>query len=577
MTKSKGDCLNARDNAVWLAMDGMSRIAAAVPWRVWQLTAGGVALAAMASRWRKPVLSNVRHVRHVRPISDRPIGRPWQVGVQEIATHLLTLVAAIRGIDHLVSDDITVEGWEHLEPLLGQRGIVVVAPHCGSYPALGMAMVKRLREGGYAGEVSSMLRLFQPFGSHAVIDWFARRLESEGLTVLSTDESPLTIAKQLLRTLRRRGIVILFVDEPSDAASLLVPFFDARISMPVGPARLARASGGAILPCRATFEPGERHHLVIGRPIEPEESDQTTLEAIAGAVESLISERLEQWSMLTPVWERRDQPGTGIADLHLHTRASDGLLEVSDWVEAMSERNVDLIAITDHDHLATVVRDRRRIIDGSDRIIPGVEITARGRAIHVGVLFPDALPDCLIPPGRPISDVLRWAKGVPGSIVVLVHPLPLLWRYQLWRLGRDNLLPDAIEVAFPLAGWRGASIERAARTLNLARLGGSDGHLSTSQLGGFGTRFPGSTSGDLIEAIRQRTTEPVYPEVGDRGPAIPWHVYVRQCIYSWLYPFRRRAVISRVRQRVIAAVRPSRPYMRTYECTDGVITGSTDG
>ncbi|HLI51653.1 MAG TPA: PHP-associated domain-containing protein [Thermomicrobiaceae bacterium] len=543
-------------------MDAMSRIAAAVPWRVWRLTAGGVALASMAMHWRRSVLANVRHV---QPELDRSPMKSWTIGAEEIATHLLTLVAAIRGIDHLRADDVTVEGWEHLEPLLASRGIVVVAPHCGSYPALGMAIVKRLRDSGFDPDISSMLRLFQPFGSHAVIDWFGRRLESQGLTVMATDEAPTTIAKQLLRTLRRHGIVILFVDEPSDAAALPVPFFDAQIRMPVGPARLARASGAVILPCCATFEPGERHHLTIGAPIEPAACDQSTLSSIAGAIEPIVRRHLRQWSMLTPIWERREQPGMGIADLHLHTRASDGLLETSDWVAAMAKRNVDVIAITDHDHLATVARDKQRKIGGSERIIPGVEVTARGRVVHVGVLFPAALPDRLIPPGRPISEVVRWARQVPGSVVVLVHPLPLLWRYQLWRLQHDKLLPDAIEVAFPLAGWRGASIERAARRLNLARLGGSDGHLSTRQLGSFGTRFPGTTTEDLIEAIRRRTTEPVYPDVESGKPAIPLKVYVRQCAYSWLYPFRRYAAVSRLRQRIIGGSPPiSRSYVRTH-------------
>lgn len=545
------DGYGTRDNVVWLAMEGLSWAAETVPWDVWRLSAGGVATVAMAFGWRRAVLSNVRHV---GTGDNGSLVRAAAIGRREIATHLLTLVSAIRGIDHLAGSDISVEGWENVQPLIGRRGIVVVAPHCGSYPVLGMVMLNRLRELGFNGRFATMLRLFKPLGSHAVMDWFQERLESQDVTVIPTDAPPATVARRLVSTLHRGGIAVLFVDEPSESASLPVAFFDAQIQMPVGPVRLARASGAVIVPCCATFEPGERHHLRIGQPIEPSESDESTLAAIAKAFEPVVARNLEQWSMLTPIWERRQESGTSLADLHLHTRSSDGLLEVADWVEAMPEHDVKVIAITDHDHLATVARAKRREIEDSPSIIPGVEITARGRVVHVGVLFPDQLPTGLIPPGRPISEVVRWARQVPGSIVVLVHPLPILWRYQLWRLRRDGLLPDAMEIAFPLAGWRSRRLEQAAVELNVARLGGSDGHLSTGQLGSFATRFPGSTVDDLIEAIRCRTTEPVYPEVKSSDAKIPTRVYVHQFAYSWLYPFRRRPAIQRVRQRLLGRI-----------------------
>lgn len=43
---------------------------------------------------------------------------------------------------------------------------------------------------------------------------------------------------------------------------------------------------------------------------------------------------------------------TGVADLHMHTVASDGTSSVNARVRQAQERGLDTIAITDHDTLA---------------------------------------------------------------------------------------------------------------------------------------------------------------------------------------------------------------------------------
>jgi len=68
----------------------------------------------------------------------------------------------------------------------------------------------------------------------------------------------------------------------------------------------------------------------------------------------------------------------GRADLHIHTREGDGLDSVQaifDHVEA--ETDLDVIAITEHDHLETALRAREAWARGRYRFdfVPGVEIT----------------------------------------------------------------------------------------------------------------------------------------------------------------------------------------------------------
>jgi len=48
----------------------------------------------------------------------------------------------------------------------------------------------------------------------------------------------------------------------------------------------------------------------------------------------------------------------GVADLHLHTLASDGTCSVEARLEQASDRNLEAIAITDHDVVADDLKDR---------------------------------------------------------------------------------------------------------------------------------------------------------------------------------------------------------------------------
>jgi predicted metal-dependent phosphoesterase TrpH len=341
--------------------------------------------------------------------------------------------------------------------------------------------------------------------------------------------------------LEKQGIVVLLVDEPTPTPSAVVPFFDSAIKMPIGPVRLARATGAALVPTIASYERGGQMKITLAEPWVPSGAVTEEMHRLAGVLERLVSRRLEQWAMLTPIWidERTDATtppdGHAYADLHLHTQGSDGLLHAEEWHGAAREGGVAVIAVTDHDHIATVHEWKGRDPEGTRHVIPGVELTARGRIVHLGVLFAGDVPAELPSPGRPLLELVRWARGIEGSIVVLVHPLPLLWRRQLRAMARAGLLPDAIETRFPFCGKRTAAIERAARFYGLAALGGSDAHLTPGQIGAHATLFPGQSAEDLLTALRQRRTRAVtLPRAG----GVPRHVYALQSLYSWLLPFR---------------------------------------
>lgn len=69
-----------------------------------------------------------------------------------------------------------------------------------------------------------------------------------------------------------------------------------------------------------------------------------------------------------------------IADFHLHTHLSDGMLSPAEQLAAVTAAGLDRWAITDHDTLAGW-----RALRGAPGLVPGVEATASqdGREIHV--------------------------------------------------------------------------------------------------------------------------------------------------------------------------------------------------
>ena len=75
----------------------------------------------------------------------------------------------------------------------------------------------------------------------------------------------------------------------------------------------------------------------------------------------------------------------GVADLHMHTTASDGTCSVADRIDQAADRELDGIAITDHDSISSDLTDRV----SSERdveLVTGVEVRADVRNTKVELL-----------------------------------------------------------------------------------------------------------------------------------------------------------------------------------------------
>lgn len=94
----------------------------------------------------------------------------------------------------------------------------------------------------------------------------------------------------------------------------------------------------------------------------------------------------------------------GVADLHLHTTASDGTSTVAERLDQARDRGLDAIAITDHDRISDELEGRVERRDGVE-LVTGVEVRADCLDAKVEVLgyFVD-------PSSRALGEVLSTAR-----------------------------------------------------------------------------------------------------------------------------------------------------------------------
>jgi len=193
----------------------------------------------------------------------------------------------------------------------------------------------------------------------------------------------------------------------------------------------------------------------------------------------------------------------GKADLHIHTSHGDGLDSIEaifDHVETRTD--LDVIAITEHDHLETALAARETWARDNYRfdLVPGVEVTTLEG--HLIVLFVEEP----IPSLRPVEETIE-AVHRQGGVCFVPHPMSWLTRSigpgTMARVASAGLSFDAIELA---SGSPPARVAHAkARRLNdalyhLPAVGASDAHFCQAIGAGY-TRFEGTTAVDLRSAF----------------------------------------------------------------------------
>ena len=212
------------------------------------------------------------------------------------------------------------------------------------------------------------------------------------------------------------------------------------------------------------------------------------------------------------------------ADLHTHTRESDGMASVEqllEYVEAQTDLSV--IAVTDHEDAFGGQRAREIAAQRGFRaeVVVGAEVTTLQG--HLLALFIEEAP-------RSFRSIERTLEAIhsQGGLAIIPHPMSWLTRSlsrrtieRIHARAEPGITFDAIELANPSPA--GKATRAKALVLNrrwqLPPAGGSDAHHLLHTATGW-TEFPGESAADLRLAILAGTTSahmsryPALREVG---------------------------------------------------------------
>jgi hypothetical protein len=214
-----------------------------------------------------------------------------------------------------------------------------------------------------------------------------------------------------------------------------------------------------------------------------------------------------------------------LADPHCHTLASDGMVTPADLVAAAVDAHVDLIAVTDHDTMASVREVQERGEAAGLKVVAGQEVTTRWPAqTHMLGWFLERP----VKSGMSLADTVKAIRDA-GGLAIVPHPfMPVYFgSIQPGMLARllDVTTVDGIEVVFtvPIGRRRRVRLDQfvAANRERLgAMIGGSDCHFGAHDIGRVYTAY----EGDFRSAVVERTTR---PRVGKRHP-VPLGIAARQ-------------------------------------------------
>jgi hypothetical protein len=257
-------------------------------------------------------------------------------------------------------------------------------------------------------------------------------------------------------------------------------------------------------------------------------------------------------------------PHSGV-DLHLHSTASDGMLEPAALVEHVAGCGVQLMALTDHDTVAGVDEAAAAAVACGIGFVAGVElsVTWRGKSLHVlGLAIDPHAPDLARgigvqqtirderaeriaerlqkagAPGREVLDGIRSAGSMPTrthfarALVALGAAKDMGGAFDRWLgRGKPGYAPTAWPALAEATGWITAAGGKAviAHPMRYPLSAGARRELCADfkAAGGIGLEVitGGGSVRDREQAISLAVRTGLEGSVGSdfHDPAIPWN------------------------------------------------------
>ncbi len=190
-------------------------------------------------------------------------------------------------------DEVAV-GHEHLAAALAAgRGAVLALPHSGNWDMSGVWMVYK------QGAFTTVAERLKPESLYLRFIEYRESLGFEMLPLTGGDRSPYEVLAERLRDNR---VVCLMAERDLTRSGVEVDFFGEPTRMPAGPAKLAIATGAALLPTHSYYL---RDNMVtqVSPPVDTSSGDVAVVtQKLADHFARNIAAHPADWHMMQPQW-----------------------------------------------------------------------------------------------------------------------------------------------------------------------------------------------------------------------------------------------------------------------------------
>lgn len=188
----------------------------------------------------------------------------------------------------------SVQGRDHIEAALASgRGAVIALPHSGNWDMAGVWLAQT------HGTFTTVAERLKPESLYRRFIAYRERLGFEVLPLSGGERPPFDV---LCDRLRDNRVVCLMAERDLTRTGVQVDFFGEATRMPAGPAKLAVATGAALLPAHCWFE-DRGWGVLIGPALDCASGDVGAItQVMADHFEKNIAARPEDWHMMQPQW-----------------------------------------------------------------------------------------------------------------------------------------------------------------------------------------------------------------------------------------------------------------------------------
>lgn len=193
---------------------------------------------------------------------------------------------------------VTFMGQEHIEEAFRRkRGVVLVGAHLGNWELGAAALSSR---------GLPVLTIIQKHPNPRIHEFLMASRASRDYKVITVGGEAARVG---LRHLKNNGALAVLGDRPYGEEGIRIKFFGHEVLFATGPARLAMASGAALIPTFVLRRWDDSFRIFSRPPIEPpegasrEEGVRFMVQEFARQTEELVRENPTQWPTFYPVFE----------------------------------------------------------------------------------------------------------------------------------------------------------------------------------------------------------------------------------------------------------------------------------